>query len=698
MGGTGTVLRATDQRLMRPVVVKLLHLAAEVDPLNVARFEREARLTSMLRSPHVVRVHDFGDEDGTPYLVMEYVPGSSLAEHGAFPVGTSCRIAAQVAEALAEAHEQGIVHRDLKPGNVLLEVRNGVPVAKVCDFGAATRQGVERTITRAGDVIGTLSYMAPEQAAGELATPQTDLYGLGLVLFELLTGERAFSASSELGVIAAHRTLAPPSLAQSGVDAPAALQALLDALLAKSPEDRPGSAAWVRDELDRLARSAGEPSPVVLPRDTSVRAALDTTAVPPRTNDRRASARRWQPGRLAPRAGAVLAAVGLLATPLVARRTNSPEPSSPVESPAEPAASEFLRRIESRTPEAGRRFGAAIALDRGRLAVGDQGTPRRVELFEFRDGAWTSVGVLDAPESRARFGASLSIDGDSLYVGAPLSSTAVPQGGVVFRYRWGDERPVERLQAVAPAAGYRFGSRVDARDGRLAVASIRQHPFANDTLDVFQCDEQACVPAAELLAPADARVRGFGHALAQDDACIWVGSVSNTLYDEGAAFQYCNDSDGWSLSERFTSTRPAVAQYFGSEVSVEGSDVVLTASGNRSFDAVGVIEQHRLAGPGWSVVGAWTPADLGLSRDVELAALVSGDWIVAAGRGDTLSWRRRDAPASSPWQTRRVSPGVQHRVDGDDGRFAVSAPDDSDTAALAGAVWLVTPAAVSTAP
>ncbi len=276
-GGMGEVYKARDTRLDRSVAIKVLasRLAGDGDPR--ARFEREARAISALNHPHICTLHDVGRQGDSEYLVMEFLDGESLSQRlakGRLPLDQVYRLGAQIADALDKAHKQGIVHRDLKPGNVML-TRSGV---KLLDFGLAklhtgsledisetlidalpTQHGSAEPLTRRGLIVGTLPYMAPEQLEGKPADPRTDLWALGCVLYEMAAGARAFSGDSQAALITSIMTAQPQPVSRHQPLAPADLDRLVRACLAKDPDDRWQSAHDVMAELRWIAeRESGE--------------------------------------------------------------------------------------------------------------------------------------------------------------------------------------------------------------------------------------------------------------------------------------------------------------------------------------------------------------------------------------------------------------------------------------------------------
>jgi serine/threonine-protein kinase len=261
-GGMGTVYRARQRPLDRVVVLKLIHRELSADPGVVGRFEREMRVTAAIEHPNTVRVYDFGEIDGQPFLAMEHLAGRSVREvldkDGAFPSPRLASVGLGVANALGAAHAAGIVHRDLKPDNVILVDAYGEPdFVKVLDFGIA--RPLEREMgykTATGVLLGTPIYMSPEQCAGTLVDARSDLYALGVMLYEMAAGRPPFSGASFTAVLVAHATQPPPPLPPLAPDLPAPLVELIMALLAKSPDDRPAGAEEVGRALAPFARSA----------------------------------------------------------------------------------------------------------------------------------------------------------------------------------------------------------------------------------------------------------------------------------------------------------------------------------------------------------------------------------------------------------------------------------------------------------
>jgi serine/threonine-protein kinase len=244
-GGMATVYLARDEELGRHVAVKVLPAQLADDEAFRARFVREARLAGRLSHPNIVRVYDAGESDARPYIVMEYVPGTSLAETGRLPADRVVELGRQACAGLQHAHDAGLVHRDVKPANLLLRDDG---VLKIADFGIA-RAAESTRHTEAGTLLGTAAYLAPEQIAGEDATAATDVYSLGAVLYQLLTGRPpyAFASLGELAALQAEGAIEPVCDIAPEVSPP--VEAAVMHALARDPGFRTASAADLAHEL-----------------------------------------------------------------------------------------------------------------------------------------------------------------------------------------------------------------------------------------------------------------------------------------------------------------------------------------------------------------------------------------------------------------------------------------------------------------
>ncbi|MGQ0802991.1 MAG: protein kinase domain-containing protein [Actinomycetota bacterium] len=299
-GGMAAVWVAEDPLLSRRVAVKILHPELGVNEALRARFRNEAVAAAKLSHPAIVATYDTGDDEGTAFIVMQLVEGPTLRRmldaRGALPVGEAADIASQVAQALEHAHSHGLVHRDIKPANVLIPPDGQV---KVTDFGIAKATGDE-DFTTTGAVIGTARYLAPEQVNGDTVDGRADVYALGLILYEMLTGTLPFSGDSEIATAMARLTKVPDPVRDLRPEVPAMLDAVVSRSLARDPEHRFPSARALHDALDP-ARDATPPPPstpapaVAGPADHTI--GIDRTDAealgPPPAEARVVGDRRW---------------------------------------------------------------------------------------------------------------------------------------------------------------------------------------------------------------------------------------------------------------------------------------------------------------------------------------------------------------------------------------------------------------------
>ena len=276
-GGMGEVYRATDTRLDRAVAIKVLRQEMADNRERRERFEREARTISSLNHPHICTLYDVGEQDGTHFLVMELVEGQTLEQRlqkGGLPLAEALKYTIQIADALDKAHRQGVVHRDLKPGNVMI-TRSGV---KLLDFGlaklkgdAATASGLsqapthDRALTTEGTILGTLQYMAPEQLEGKDADSRSDIFAFGAVVYEMVTGQKAFNGTSQASLIGAIMNSEPKSMTEVQEMTPAGLDHIVRTCLAKDPEDRWQTARDLMRELRRVGTGASPGTPISVP-------------------------------------------------------------------------------------------------------------------------------------------------------------------------------------------------------------------------------------------------------------------------------------------------------------------------------------------------------------------------------------------------------------------------------------------------
>jgi serine/threonine-protein kinase len=294
-GGMSSVFRAHDRMLERNVALKVLHAHFSDDDEYVGRFRREARAVAQLSHPHIVTVIDRGEDEGREYIVFEYVDGQNLKElvrrAGPMPVRRALELAIAIAEGLAFAHAQGLVHRDVKPQNVLLSDEGEV---KVTDFGIARSLEMDGGVTQTGTVLGTSTYISPEQAGGKGVTPATDVYSLGVVLWELLAGDVPFPGDNFVTVALRHINEPPPSLVAVRPDVPPRVAAAIDRALAKRPQDRFPTMEAFEQELRRCLGELDTEQTAVVPPQAAPRAPPPPSYVPyPPERRSRSGRRRW---------------------------------------------------------------------------------------------------------------------------------------------------------------------------------------------------------------------------------------------------------------------------------------------------------------------------------------------------------------------------------------------------------------------
>jgi serine/threonine-protein kinase len=437
-GGMGWVFRAVHLVMQQTVALKVMRRDVARDLSAVKRFSREARDCSRLRHHNTIKVHDFGvSDDGYPYLVMEYLEGRPLSrlikDEGGLGLARAAHIARQICASLDEAHDLGLVHRDLKPANVFLtRVHNQDDYVKVLDFGIAKTVGDEigESLTESGVVIGTPKYLSPEQAQARPLDRRSDLYSLGIILYELVTGRVPFDAPSTGALLAKQIYEPPPPLPEqaAGHRLPSALRALVAQLLAKEPFERPPTARAVAERLEAIA--AGRDGGYLADTGTSI--PLSPAVGPPETAELPGARARGTPPLPEPRGtGAARAAASAITlAPALASGEVALEDSADQSLPALTAPT----RVD---PRATRRFwargvlaglaAAALAFFGVRALIGSKPPPAPPEL------AGAPAGAAPAPTAAAPPSVAAPIDpGPAAPGGATSPPASGPEPGAVM--------------------------------------------------------------------------------------------------------------------------------------------------------------------------------------------------------------------------------------------------------------------------
>jgi serine/threonine protein kinase len=458
-GGMSNVFRAHDRLLERTVALKILHEQYTRDEDYVERFRREARAVAQLTHPNIVTVIDRGEQDGRQFIVFEYVDGQNLKElsaGGPLDPREGIRLALQVAHALAFAHARGLVHRDVKPQNVLL---NDDGQAKVTDFGIARSLDVHG-VTQTGTVLGTSDYIAPEQARGQKVDPKTDIYSLGAVLYELLTGEVPFAGDSFVAVAMRHVSEPPPSVLVHRPDCPVRLDLAIQRAMAKDPADRFASmddfCAELVACLAELEGRDGEGATMIVPP-------------PPRPRETR-------PRRERRRFPVGIALIVLLAASLVAGGTylllSSDSAKKALHVSSAPSKPVRLQGIAAFDPEGDN---SEHDDDAGEATDGDPSTAWTTE--QYQPGGFTKQGVglvLQAPRRLAL--GKMTVDGTGTPFNAVIEGSDSPNGGFVPVSDHKDVSGSATFSIDTNGKSYRYylvWLRLPSHEGQAAISEVR---------------------------------------------------------------------------------------------------------------------------------------------------------------------------------------------------------------------------------
>jgi serine/threonine-protein kinase len=383
-GGMSTVYRARDRLLERYVALKVLHDSHLADADTIERFRHEAQAVAQLSHPNIVTVIDRGESDGRLFIVLEYVEGEDLKtlleRHGRLPVRRTLELAIEIGQALAFAHGRGVVHRDVKPQNVLLN-RDGIP--KVTDFGIARSAAVEG-LTQTGTILGTSDYIAPEQASGAQAGPRADVYSLGVVLFELLTGATPFDGDTFVAIALRHVQDPVPSVLERRPDVPLRVARAVERALRKDPAERSSMDELVAELQACLAELDSD-------------AAADETMVAPSPMRRTNAPHRGRAGRRLTPLVALSGGLVAIAAIAIGAVTSTPDGTLPILADEAPAQAQPLRLlgVASYDPQGDDRVEHEEAV--GLATDGDLSTHWKTETYEDFSALKDGVGlVLDA--------------------------------------------------------------------------------------------------------------------------------------------------------------------------------------------------------------------------------------------------------------------------------------------------------------
>jgi serine/threonine-protein kinase len=392
-GGMAEVYEARHLALGRRVAIKLLSPAALERPSMRERFEREAHALARVQSPHVVSVLDLGHAGDRPFIVMELLEGRDLRqivqERARFAVRRAVTLVRQACWGMAAAHAEGIVHRDLKPENLfVVQPRVGPELCKVIDFGVARAHDASRTLTREGALVGTVRYMAPEQALGEAVDERVDVHALGLILYELLSGRAAFTADHERIILFRIMNEPPPALGRVRADAPVGLGRVLERALAKRPDDRVASVvelARLLEPFEGREPTALEPSSERHPSSArSVEAADPTARLGVATTNESTSLSQLRSEIPKSRGIGWGGAAGLMALASAATYLSFPGSVDSASAPPETPPETTVAALESSPvpPAAGAGSGATAAAgpDAGPMAAAAAPAPRATSL------------------------------------------------------------------------------------------------------------------------------------------------------------------------------------------------------------------------------------------------------------------------------------------------------------------------------
>jgi serine/threonine protein kinase/N-acetylneuraminic acid mutarotase len=632
MGGMATVYKAYHPAMERYVALKIPPEYLTRDPNFRARFIREARTLARLEHPHILPVYDFGEEDGLPYMVMRYVDGGTLRElmaKGPLPLDQALRLVREVAEALGYAHRQGVTHRDVKPANVLLD-RNGA--ALLTDFGIAKILDENTELTGAGVALGTPQYMAPEQVQGKPVDARTDIYSLGVVLYEVTTGRRPFAAETPLALAMMHVSESLPLPRQVNPAVPDAVERIILRAMAKDPADRFQTAEELATALQLLST---EPRPAMDPT-VSLPAALGegtlvAPVVPVETGKQPIG-----PGQ----SGEPVFEDGTIAQPA------SPE-TAPPKRPVEPPP------IPSPNPQRSRRM---IVLGVGALAVVaivGLATFALLARAPSAGPATATPAVVLASPTRPTSPSAVNAVALSPVEASPLPSpTLTPDrgaaGGTPAPNTWSARQPM-------PGTRTNFGAATGS-DGRIYAVGGQRGSRALDTVEAYTPGTNRWATVA----PMPTARYGLAVVAGPDGRIYAIGGHNST--DLSTVEAYSPKTNNWTTVASLPTARQDLA-------AVSGPDGRIYAIGGLKGDSpVGAVEVYTPATNTWATV-----ASLPTARSA-LAAVAGSDGRIYAIGGGPESTAAVEAytPGTNSWTSVASMPAARSflaAVSGADGRI-----------------------------
>jgi non-specific serine/threonine protein kinase len=576
-GGMGVVYRATQLRLTRTVALKLVTPAMARDPSFRERFRREWMIAASIDHPNVIPVYEAGEEDGVLFIAMRWVEGTNLREtidRGALEPARAVHFVSQVASALDAAHERDLIHRDVKPANILVTAQDHVYLT---DFGLTKHASSISGLTRTGQWMGTVDYTAPEQIEGKAVTSQTDVYSLGCVLFEALTGRTPYQRENDLATLWAHVYAPPPSVREVSPDIPTPLDDVVQRAMAKDPAKRYASAG----ELGRAALAAahGEDAPA----QEQIRAAPARSAEP--VSELREQRQPWRPGRrsLYGLAGLLLVVAAVAAIVSISGSEESqPDRAAPVTSPPLRAASAW--RPLPPMPTARQNMASAV-LDGtiwvvGGLAPGSRGS-RRVEGYDPVVNGWKAGPDLPV---RLHHEMVVTYRGDLVVMGGWIPSGSDPSAEIsdqVFALRagrWVKLPPLNRPRVAGAAAvvGDRIVVVGGQADGRLVK-----------TTEVF--DGKRWSDGANIPTP-----REHLAAASEGQFVYAVGGRALSPDKNSAALErYDPESDRWQRLPDMPTARGGLA------AAIAGGNL-FALGGETPTRVLGAVESYGIASKAWS--------------------------------------------------------------------------------------------------